>query len=109
MRTIHQLSRSYFTLNMLALMLIISFSGFSGMAFASEGKMDLNATNTKQLQQLPGIGKGLAKRIVEYRTTNGPFKNVEELVKVKGIGKKTFAKMKERLMIGNSAPVPTSQ
>ncbi len=106
MRHIHQLSRSYFTLNMLALMLIVSFSG---MAFASEVKIDLNATTTKQLQQLPGIGKGLAKRIVEYRTTNGPFKSVEELVKVKGIGKKTYAKMKERLMIGNSVSVPTSQ
>lgn len=108
MRHIYQPNRFYFTRNLLALMLIVSFSSFSGMAFASEGKVDLNATTPKQLQQLPGIGEELAKRILEYRTTNGPFKSVEELVKVKGIGKKTFAKMKERLMIGNSAPVPAS-
>ena len=106
MRHIHQLSRSSFMLSLLALMLVVSFSG---TAFANEGKVDLNATTTKELQQLPGIGKGLAKRIVEYRTTNGPFKSVEEVVKVKGIGKKTFAKMKERLMIGNAAPVPVSR
>lgn len=106
MKHFHQLSRSYFTLNVLALMLIISFSG---MAFASEGKMDLNASNITQLQELPGIGKGLAKRIVEYRTTNGPFKTVEELMKVKGIGKKTFARMKERLMVESSVPAPESQ
>ena len=108
MRHIYQPSRSGFTHSLLALMLIVSFSSFSGMAFASEGKVDLNATTPKQLQQLPGIGEELAKRILEYRTTNGPFKTVEELVKIKGIGKKTFAKMKERLMIGSSAPVPVS-
>ncbi len=106
MRHIHQLTRSYFTISLLALMLIV---GFSGMGFADTGKVDLNAATSKELQQLPGIGKGLAKRIVEYRTTNGPFKSVEELVKVKGIGKKTFAKMKERLAIENPDQVVASQ
>ena len=103
MRNIHQLSRSYFTISLLALMLIVSFSG---VGFADDGKVDLNTSTAKELQQLPGIGKGLAKRIVEYRTTNGPFKSVEELIQVRGIGKKTFAKMKERLVIGGS---PTSE
>lgn len=106
MRHIHQLSRSYFTISLLALTLIVSFSG---MGFAGDGKVDLNASTSKELQQLPGIGKGLAKRIVEYRTTNGPFKNVEELIKVRGIGKKTFAKMKDRLAIGDTAAVVASQ
>lgn len=106
MRHIHQLSRSHFTISILTLMLII---GFSGMGFASDDQVDLNAGTAKELQQLPGIGKGLAKRIVEYRTTNGPFKTVEELMKVKGIGKKTFAKMEERLTIGDTTPVVASQ
>ena len=106
MRTIHQLSRSYFTISLLALMLIV---GFSGMGFAGDNQVDLNTSTSKELQQLPGIGKGLAKRIVEYRTTNGPFKSVEELMKVRGIGKKTFAKMKERLTIGDTAAVVASQ
>ncbi len=106
MRHIHQLTRSYFTISLLALMLIV---GFSGMGFADTGKVDLNAATSKELQQLPGIGKGLAKRIVDYRTSNGPFKNVEELMQVKGIGKKTFAKMKERLALGDTAEVVASQ
>ena len=106
MRTIHQLNRSRFTISILALMLIV---GFSGVGFAGDGKVDLNTGTAKELQQLPGIGKGLAKRIVEYRTANGPFKNVEELMQVRGIGKKTFAKMKERITVGDSAAVVASQ
>ena len=106
MRHIHQLSRSYITVSLLALMLIV---GFSGTGFAGDGKVDLNTGTAKELQQLPGIGKGLAKRIVEYRTANGPFKSVEELMQVRGIGKKTFAKMKDRLAIGDSDPVVASQ
>ena len=106
MRHIHQLSRSCFTISLLALMLIVSFSG---VGFANDGKVDLNVSTAKELQQLPGIGKGLAKRIVEYRTANGPFKSVEELMQVRGIGKKTFAKMKDRLTTGDSAQVVASQ
>ena len=105
MRHIHQLTRSYFTINLLALVIIASFSG---MTFAGDGQVNLNTGTAKELQQLPGIGKGLANRIVEYRTANGPFKNVEELMKVRGIGKKTFAKMKERLTTGDGAPVVAS-
>ena len=106
MRNIHQLSRSYFTISLLALMLIVSFSG---TGFANDSQVDLNTSTAKELQQLPGIGKGLAKRIVEYRTTNGPFKSAEELMKVKGIGKKTFAKMQERITVGSSPQVAASE
>lgn len=106
MRHIHQSNRSHFTIGILALMLIVSFSG---MGFAAEGQVDLNTSTAKELQQLPGIGKGLAKRIVDYRTTNGPFKTVEELMKVKGIGKKTFAKMQDRLTVGSSPQVAASE
>ena len=106
MRHIHQISRSGFSISILALMLIV---GFSGVGFADDGKVDLNTSTAKELQQLPGIGKGLSKRIVEYRTANGPFKSVEELMQVRGIGKKTFAKMKDRLTIEESTPVVAAQ
>lgn len=106
MRNIHQLNRSHFTISILALMLIVSLSG---MGFAADGQMDLNASTAKELQQLPGIGKGLAKRIVDYRTANGPFKTVEDLIKVKGVGKKTFAKMQDRLTVGSSPQVAASE
>ncbi len=106
MRNIHQLNRSHFTISILALMLIVSLSG---MGFAADGQVDLNTSTAKELQQLPGIGKGLAQRIVDYRTANGPFKTVEDLIKVKGIGKKTFAKMQDRLTVGGSPQVAASE
>lgn len=107
MEHFHVLTRSYLALSLLTLMLIVSLSG---MALADdEHKIDLNAATAKQLEKLPGIGKELAKRVVEYRTANGPFESVNDIVKVKGIGKKTFAKVKDLLMIGAPTPAPASQ
>ena len=106
MRQFQQFTRSYVTISMLTLMLLV---GFSGMGFANENKVDVNAATTKQLKTLPGIGKELAQRIVNYRTSNGEFKSVQELVQVRGIGKNTLAKMEERLTIGISTPAPLSR
>lgn len=47
---------------------------------------NFNTANIEQLQSIPGIGPKLSQRILDYRTENGPFKSVEELVNVKGIG-----------------------
>ena len=48
---------------------------------------------------LKGIGKDRAVKIVEYREKNGPFKKIEDLMKVKGIGKKIFEKNKNLLSV----------
>ena len=48
------------------------------------------------------IGKAYAERIVEYRQKNGPFKRVEDLLNVRGIGEKTFDRIKDRLTLGKS-------
>ncbi len=106
MRNVHQLNRSHFTISIMALMLIVSLSG---MGFAADGQVDLNTSTAKELQQLPGIGKGLAKRIIDYRTANGPFKTIEDLLKVKGIGKKMFARMQDRLTVGSSPQIAVSE
>lgn len=106
MRNVHQLNRSHFTISIMALMLIVSLSG---MGFAADGQVDLNTSTAKELQQLPGIGKGLAKRIIDYRTANGPFKTIEDLIKVKGIGKKMFARMQDRLTIRSSPQIAVSE
>ncbi len=47
-----------------------------------------------QLQALPGVGAATAKLIVEHRQKNGGFKKVEELMNIKGIGEKSFLKLK---------------
>ena len=56
--------------------------------------VNINTATLDQLQTLPGIGPVLAQRIIDYRKTNGPFSSVEDLIKIKGIGEKTLAKLK---------------
>ena len=56
----------------------------------------------EQFEALPGIGAKMAARIVEYRQKNGPFKKVEELMNVKGIGEQSFLKLKPYLTLGGA-------
>src|SRR6185295_9273229 len=56
--------------------------------------VNLNSASAAQLQTLPGIGASAAQRIVDYRQKNGNFKKIEELMNVKGIGEKSFLKLK---------------
>lgn len=51
-------------------------------------KININTASASELQALPGIGEVLARRIVEYRTQNGPFHSPEDLKQVRGIGEK---------------------
>lgn len=59
----------------------------------------INQADLKQLQMLPGVGKKTAEAILRYREENGPFKRVEDLLNVKGIGEKKLAKMREDLCL----------
>jgi len=62
---------------------------------ASSGTpINLNTATVAQLETLPGIGKSTAERILEYRQKNGSFKKIEDLMNVRGIGEKSFLKMK---------------
>jgi competence protein ComEA len=64
-------------------------------ASASAGApVNLNTATVAQLEALPGIGKSTAERILEYRQKNGSFKKIEDLMNVRGIGEKSFLKMK---------------
>lgn len=64
-----------------------------------EFPLDLNRASALDLEQLPRIGPKMAERIVEYRKTHGPFRKKEDLMKVKGIGKKTFQKIQPLITI----------
>jgi competence protein ComEA len=63
-------------------------------AKAATAAVDLNTATAAQLETLPGIGARTAERIIEYREKNGGFKKVEELMNVRGVGEKSFLKLK---------------
>jgi len=62
--------------------------------------VNLNTASASQLEGLPGIGKAMAERIVEYRQKNGSFKKAEDLMNVRGIGEKNFLKLKPLVTVG---------
>jgi competence protein ComEA len=73
-----------------------------GMAFGQvkevgKGKININTATLEEIQLLPGIGESMAKSIVAYRTSHGHFGSVNDLEKVKGIGKKKLAKLRPYL------------
>ena len=51
------------------------------------------------MRSLPGIGPKTAELVVQYRVKNGPFKKIEEIMNVRGIGEKSFLKIKDRLTV----------
>ena len=61
--------------------------------------LDLNAATPEELAQLPGIGEELARRIVEYRESSGPFETAEQLMEVPGIGEGKFAALEGRITV----------
>lgn len=56
--------------------------------------LDVNRASQQDFERLPGIGSVLARRIVEYRESRGAFQDIEQLRRVKGIGKKTFERIR---------------
>ena len=71
---------------------------------ASTEVVNLNTASGAQIAALPGIGPKTADLIVQYREKNGPFKKIEEVMNVRGVGEKSFLRIKDRLTV--AAPKP---
>lgn len=63
------------------------------------GPVNINTAGAEELDTLPGIGPSMAKRIIEFRETEGAFTAIEDIKKVKGIGEAKFEKMKDKICI----------
>lgn len=61
--------------------------------------ININTASAAELQSLPGIGKKTAESIVAYRSEKGNFKSTRDLVKVKGVGDKTFEKIRNLISV----------
>ena len=68
-------------------------------------KLDLNQSAYGELAQIPGIGKSIALEIVNYRKAFGGFNSLDEIEKIKGVGKKTAEKISRHLVVAGATPI----
>ncbi|MDD2621316.1 MAG: helix-hairpin-helix domain-containing protein [Syntrophomonadaceae bacterium] len=75
-------------------------ANMSAPDIAAKSKLNINRATIQELDdRLPGIGPALAQRIIDYRSSNGNFKQIEDLKNVSGIGDKKFAAIKELISV----------
>jgi comEA protein len=95
--------KKIFTLTVILTMALASAASLLAAekaAAAGNGKLiNINTADAGQLIELPRVGPKLAQRILDYRKSNGSFKRVQDLMKVKGIGEKVFAKLQPLITI----------
>jgi competence protein ComEA len=76
-----------------------TFSFQSGLTAADQSLVNINTADDKKLETLPGIGPVLAERIIAYRQQHGPFRQLEDIKKVTGIGDKRFDDIQSSITI----------
>ncbi|MGI6130020.1 MAG: helix-hairpin-helix domain-containing protein [bacterium] len=74
------------------------YNGVSS-TMGDSGKVNINTGDLTELQILSGIGPSLAQRIIDYRTNNGPFRQIEDIQNVSGIGSKRFEQLKDYITV----------
>ena len=97
------MTRAFFASLVVALLMAVpslSAQAKSTSSGAAPAVVNLNSATAAQIATLPGVGEKAAQRIIEYREKNGGFKKIEELMNVKGIGEKSFLKLKPLITVG---------
>jgi comEA protein len=69
-------------------------------AKGGEQKININTASLDELQKLPRVGPQVAQRIIDYRKEHGNFRKIEEIMKVRGIGERTFNQLKDLITVG---------
>lgn len=86
----------------LALVVLSVSWAFAEAPAASGPKVNINTATPSELEGLPRIGPKIAREIVDFRTKNGAFKKIEEIMKVKGVGEKLFNQLKDLITVGTN-------
>lgn len=90
-------------------LLFFLFSLFTSISLAL-GQVNINTANEQQLQTINGVGPSRARAIIEYRTTHGPFKSVEDLKNIRGIGRGvTYERIAPQVTVGGNNTTATRQ
>jgi competence ComEA-like helix-hairpin-helix protein len=95
------------TAALVAFALVLALAAPSFAAGATAGQVNINSASVEQLSLLPRIGPSVAQRIVDFRKENGPFKSVDDLMLVRGIGEKSLAGLREYLAISGETTLKT--
>ncbi len=91
-------------LALVAALAVLGLASAFAQSPASKAKVNINTASTAELETLPRIGPAVAQRIIDFRTKNGAFKRVEDIMKVQGIGEKVYQNIKDLITVGESAP-----
>jgi competence protein ComEA len=96
---------------LLSLSLILSF--FTSSNFAKKKPplkpVNINTATSEELQQVPGIGPATASKMLQMRKSYGPFKSVDDLLAIRGLGEKRLDKMRKYLTVGKATAQKTGQ
>ena len=82
--------------------ILVSLIIVTGAYAAEDVKIDINRASAEELTRLSGVGPSHAAAIVAFRQKNGPFKEPEDLMQVPRIGRKTFEKNKDLIVVGKT-------
>src|SRR5213082_3963839 len=87
----------------LYLILFLSAAASAGKKKPPPKPVNINTATSEELQQVPGIGPATAKKILTMRKSYGAFKSVDDLLAIKGLGKKRLEKMRKYLTVGKAS------
>ncbi len=102
-------SRSLFITALPALLAVLAAGGWASTKEVRKQSeiptpvIDINQASVEDFQKLKGIGPALARRIVAFREKHGPFRRVEDLLAIRGIGPKKWKALRPYLRVGNLA------
>lgn len=82
---------------------VFSLASAYAQTAAPKAKVNINTASASELETLPRVGPKVAQRIIDFRTKNGNFKKVEEIMKVQGIGEKVFENIRDLITVGGES------